>query len=95
MIFAKPAALLLDTAMCAMMSAIQRRHRLDPSSAAALERYIDGGGVLSANLFHRRINNLMRGNAAPPRPQLNAVIDRDLFHRTVGHLSGGDVLEFN
>ena len=41
------------------------------------------------------INNLIRGNAAPPRQQLQAVIDRDLFHRTVGHLSGGDVLEFN
>jgi hypothetical protein len=41
------------------------------------------------------ISNLMRGNAAPPRPQLYAVIDCDLFHRTVGHLSGGDVLEFS
>jgi outer membrane receptor for ferrienterochelin and colicins len=27
----------------------------------ALERYLEGGGVLSANLFHRNINNLMRG----------------------------------
>ncbi len=27
----------------------------------ALERYIDGGGVLSANLFHRNISNLIRG----------------------------------
>jgi iron complex outermembrane receptor protein len=27
----------------------------------ALERYIDGGGVLSANLFHRRISDLIRG----------------------------------
>ena len=41
------------------------------------------------------ISNLMRGNATPPRPILRAVIDRDLFHRTVGHLSGGDVLEFS
>lgn len=41
------------------------------------------------------ISNLMRGNATPPRPKLRAVIDRDLFHRTVGHLSGGDVLEFS
>ncbi len=27
----------------------------------ALERYLDAGGVLSANLFHRNISNLMRG----------------------------------
>jgi iron complex outermembrane receptor protein len=27
----------------------------------ALERYIDGGGVLSANLFYRRITDLVRG----------------------------------
>lgn len=27
----------------------------------AIERYLDAGGVLSANLFHRRISDLMRG----------------------------------
>ncbi len=27
----------------------------------AVERYLEGGGVLSANLFHRSISNLMRG----------------------------------
>ncbi len=27
----------------------------------AIERYLDAGGVLSANLFHRSISNLMRG----------------------------------
>ena len=27
----------------------------------AFERYLDGGGVLSANLFHRQISDLMRG----------------------------------
>jgi outer membrane receptor for ferrienterochelin and colicins len=27
----------------------------------AVERYLEGGGVLSANLFHRNISNLMRG----------------------------------
>ena len=27
----------------------------------AFERYLDGGGVLSANLFHREISDLMRG----------------------------------
>ncbi len=40
MIFAKPAALLVDGAMCAIMYALQRRHRLDASSSAALEQYI-------------------------------------------------------
>ena len=30
----------------------------------AFERYLDGGGVLSANLFHREISNLMRGVTA-------------------------------
>jgi outer membrane receptor for ferrienterochelin and colicins len=30
----------------------------------ALERYLEGGGVLSANLFHRRISDLMRGVTA-------------------------------
>jgi outer membrane receptor for ferrienterochelin and colicins len=30
----------------------------------ALERYIDGGGVLSANIFHRNISNLIRGSVA-------------------------------
>lgn len=27
----------------------------------AVERYLEGGGILSANLFHRRISNLIRG----------------------------------
>ncbi|MFN7726554.1 MAG: TonB-dependent receptor plug domain-containing protein [Rubrivivax sp.] len=30
----------------------------------AMERYLAGGGLLSANVFHRRINNLMRGVTA-------------------------------
>lgn len=30
----------------------------------ALERYMDGGGVLSANLFHRQISNLIRSQVA-------------------------------
>jgi hypothetical protein len=41
------------------------------------------------------ISNLMRGSATLPRPIVRAVIDRELFHRAVGYLSGGDVLEFN
>lgn len=38
--FTKASALALDGAMCAMMFAIQRRHRLDGTSRGALERYI-------------------------------------------------------
>jgi outer membrane receptor for ferrienterochelin and colicins len=30
----------------------------------ALERYMDGGGVLSANVFHRQISNLIRSQVA-------------------------------
>ena len=30
----------------------------------ALERYLQGGGVLSANVFHRNISNLIRGSVA-------------------------------
>jgi len=30
----------------------------------AVERYLEGGGILSANLFHRRISNLIRGVTA-------------------------------
>ncbi len=32
----------------------------------ALERYLDAGGVLSANLFHRQISNLIRGVVGEP-----------------------------
>ncbi len=42
--------------------------RLKPELASgidiALERYLDAGGVLSANLFHRKISNLMRNEVA-------------------------------
>jgi iron complex outermembrane receptor protein len=42
--------------------------RLQPELATgidiALERYLEGGGVLSANVFHRNISNLMRGRVA-------------------------------
>ena len=31
----------------------------------ALERYLDAGGVLSANVFHRQISNLIRGVVGP------------------------------
>ncbi len=41
------------------------------------------------------INNLMRGNDAPPRPKLRAVIDRELFHRAPGRIGAADTIEFN
>ncbi len=44
----------------------------------ALERYIDGGGVLSANLFHRNISNLIRGDV-----QLEAKVPWSLKPRYV------------
>jgi len=53
---------------------------------ASLKTISDDGGF--------EIRNLMRGNGTLPHPKLRAVIDRDLFHRTFGHLSGGDALEF-
>jgi len=40
------------------------------------------------------IKNLMRGNDAPPRPILRAVIDQELFHRAPGRVAPGDVIEF-
>ncbi len=44
----------------------------------ALERYIEGGGVLSANLFHRNISNLIRGQV-----QLQADVPWSNFPRWV------------
>ena len=41
------------------------------------------------------IRNLMRGNDKLPVPKLCSIIDRDLFHRTPGRISSGDVLEFD
>jgi len=43
----------LDTAMCAMMFAIQRRHRLDDGSREALARYIDSCVPLSRDEYYR------------------------------------------
>lgn len=40
------------------------------------------------------IKNLMRGNTAPPRSILRAVIDQELFHRAPGRVAPGDVIEF-
>jgi hypothetical protein len=41
------------------------------------------------------IRNLMRGNDKLPVLKLRSIIDRDLFHRTPGRISSGDVLEFD
>ena len=40
------------------------------------------------------IRNLMRGNDKLPETKLQAVIDRDLFHRAPGRIPRGDALEF-
>lgn len=53
---------------------------------ASLKTFCEDGGF--------EIKNLMRGNDAPPRPKLRAVIDRDLFHRAPGRIAAADVVEF-
>lgn len=51
MIWERPAALAMDAAMCAMMYAIQRRHRLEPHSGEALERYIAAHEALDRDAY--------------------------------------------
>jgi len=51
MIWEKIAAAALDRAMCAMMFAIQRRHRLDGASRGALERYVAAHEPLTRDAF--------------------------------------------
>ena len=41
------------------------------------------------------IRDLMRGNDKLPVPTLRSIIDRDLFHRSPGRISAGDVVEFD
>ena len=53
---------------------------------ASLKTFCEDGGF--------EIKNLMRGNDAPPRPRLRAVIDRDLFHRAPGRIAAADIVEF-
>ena len=43
----------LDTAMCALMSTIQRRHRLDAGSREALIQYIEACAALSRDEYYR------------------------------------------
>ncbi len=52
-------ARVIDTAMCGMMYAIQRRHRLHAGSPAALERYIAEQATLTRDAYFH----------APPIPQ--------------------------
>ncbi|MBR0901739.1 PAS domain-containing protein [Bradyrhizobium liaoningense] len=52
---------------------------------ASVKTFCEDGGF--------EIKNLMRGNDAPPRPRLRAVIDRDLFHRVPGRIAAADVVE--
>ena len=64
--------------------------------------FSDGGGVTHIIASLKTISedggfeikNLIRGNHKLPTPKLHTIIDRDLFHRTPGRMSSGDVLEF-
>jgi hypothetical protein len=64
--------------------------------------FSDGGGVTHIIASLKTISedggfeikNLIRGNHKLPAPKLHTIIDRDLFHRTPGRMSSGDVLEF-
>lgn len=53
---------------------------------ASVKTFCEDGGF--------EIKNLMRGNDAPPRPKLRAVIDRDLFHRAPGRIAAAEIVEF-
>jgi len=51
--FDRLSARMLDAAMCGMMFAVQRRHRLDDGSREALSRYIDTCLPLSREEYYR------------------------------------------
>ncbi len=53
---------------------------------ASVKTFCEDGGF--------EIKNLMRGNDAPPRGRVRAVIDRELFHRSPGRIAAADVVEF-
>lgn len=53
---------------------------------ASVKTFCEDGGF--------EIKNLMRGNDAPPRPKLRAVVDRDLFHRAPGRIAAAEIVEF-
>ncbi|HXH47572.1 MAG TPA: hypothetical protein VNK51_27470 [Bradyrhizobium sp.] len=52
---------------------------------ASVKTFCEDGGF--------EIKNLMRGNDAPPRPRLRAVIDRDLFHRAPGRIAAAELVD--
>lgn len=52
MIWERPAAAVLDGAMCAMMYAVQRRHRLGAESRAAFANYIAKHESLTRDVFY-------------------------------------------
>jgi hypothetical protein len=53
---------------------------------ASVKTFCEDGGF--------EIKNLMRGNDAPPRPKVRAVIERELFHRSPGRIAAADAVEF-
>jgi pimeloyl-ACP methyl ester carboxylesterase len=53
MIWRRLSAALIDGGMCAMMYAIQRKHRLHGGSLAEIERYIEGAAGLSRDAYFR------------------------------------------
>jgi hypothetical protein len=54
---------------------------------ASVKAFCEDGGF--------EIKNLMRGNDALPRPKLQAVIDRELFHRAPGRIAPAEPVEFS
>jgi hypothetical protein len=57
----------LDAVMCAMMYAIQRRHRLDATSRDALTRYIESCAALSRDEYYRHVPaEIMTANGSAP-----------------------------
>lgn len=54
MIWQRLSARVIDSGMCAMMYAIQRRHRLHGGSLAEIERYIDECASLSRDTYYHR-----------------------------------------
>lgn len=85
MILGKVAALTVDGAMCAMMYAIQRRHRLDATSRDALERYIAQHEVLSRDSFYRAPAPMEVGNPSArslrwTSPMKSGHVENDRVH---------------
>lgn len=85
MIWQRPTALALDAAMCAMMYAIQRRHRLDHTSAEKLERYIATHEPSTRDEYfapHRELTELTPQLATfrCPSPIVTGIAENDRAH---------------